>query len=341
MALTPWDQSIARGPRAGRTRFVEHLDCDVSVRPGRKPVDMADREHIRTQAPSPRRILRRLPITNPSPTSHTGTDTGKASEHVPRPCETPKGSRSRGRPRIGSGSGSPGAQGRTGARTPQRARARVSPKDVGPGVAATNDPEAIGLPAAEITCQCVTEHGHDCGAILPADPKLVSAHLSNEHALGGGGDSKERIACLWRHCRSRPLQQQSLIRHIVSVHLGLLRWTCPGSVTITDIFRFTYMQYFTGLRSSMSGISALSILNTSGTAFPIPPIFYSASFASLARSKLASPSRFTATYFSVTIAVINSAGVTSKLGLYTPPSVSPTALGVMSTWAWTLLPEAS
>ena len=147
---------------------------------------------------------------------------------------------------LGDVPGSGVARGRRGLRVEQGREPHSEPEPEsrprmwGPGVAATNDPEAIGLPAAEITCQCVTEHGHDCGAILPADPKLVSAHLCNEHALGGGGDSKERIACLWRHCRSRPLQQQSLIRHIVSVHLGLLRWTCPGSVTITDIFRFTY-----------------------------------------------------------------------------------------------------
>ena len=70
-------------------------------------------------------------------------------------------------------------------------------------------------------------------------------------------------------------------------------------------------------------------------------VVYSASFASLTRSKLASPSRFTVAYFSVTIVVINSAEVMSKLGLYTPPAVSPTALRVMSTCAWTFLTEAS
>jgi hypothetical protein len=51
MASTPLDQSVVRKPRGGRARFVEHLDCDVPVRPSRAPVDVADHEHIRMQAP--------------------------------------------------------------------------------------------------------------------------------------------------------------------------------------------------------------------------------------------------------------------------------------------------
>ncbi|KAF8418369.1 hypothetical protein L210DRAFT_791048, partial [Boletus edulis BED1] len=46
-----------------------------------------------------------------------------------------------------------------------------------------------------------------------------------EHGLGG--NSKERIACPWRHCHSRPMQRQSLIRHVSSVHVPLMAWTCP------------------------------------------------------------------------------------------------------------------
>ena len=46
---------------------------------------------------------------------------------------------------------------------------------------------------------------------------------------------------------------------------------------------------------------------------------------------------FTATPFSVTIAVISSAGVTSKLGLYTPSKPS----GVIITAACCLFPSAS
>ena len=52
-------------------------------------------------------------------------------------------------------------------------------------------PLLLGFPTVEMICQCVTEHSHDCGAILSAGSRLVSAHLRNEHALGGGGDSKK------------------------------------------------------------------------------------------------------------------------------------------------------
>jgi len=79
-------------------------------------------------------------------------------------------------------------------------------------------------PAAETTCHWVTD-GHGCGAILPADPTLVSVHLRNAH--GVRGDSKETTTCLWWNCHSRPIQQRNLVRHILSVHLRLLRWTCP------------------------------------------------------------------------------------------------------------------
>ncbi|KAF8552987.1 hypothetical protein OG21DRAFT_1315355 [Imleria badia] len=71
----------------------------------------------------------------------------------------------------------------------------------------------------------MTEYGHVCGAILPADPRLVTVHLRNAHAAGG--ESKEMTTCLWSNCHSRSIQRRSLIRHILSVHLRLLRWTCP------------------------------------------------------------------------------------------------------------------
>ena len=83
----------------------------------------------------------------------------------------------------------------------------------------------LGLPAPDETCQWVTEDGHACGATLPTDPKLASVHFRNVHALQG--DSKEKITCLWQNCGSHPVQQRNMIRHILSVHLGLLRWTCP------------------------------------------------------------------------------------------------------------------
>ncbi|KAF8552988.1 hypothetical protein OG21DRAFT_1315687 [Imleria badia] len=76
-----------------------------------------------------------------------------------------------------------------------------------------------------VVCQWMTEHGHDCGAILPANHRLVSVHLREAH--GVGGESKEMTTCSWPNCHSRPVQRRSLSRHILSVHLRLLSWTCP------------------------------------------------------------------------------------------------------------------
>ncbi|KAN0073851.1 hypothetical protein V8E55_012105 [Tylopilus felleus] len=70
----------------------------------------------------------------------------------------------------------------------------------------------------------MTADGHDCGAVLPAGPTLVSAHLRNAHTAG---DSNERTTCLWSNCQLRPIQRRSIVRHVLSVHLKLLKWTCP------------------------------------------------------------------------------------------------------------------
>ncbi|KAF8437664.1 hypothetical protein L210DRAFT_876957, partial [Boletus edulis BED1] len=75
-------------------------------------------------------------------------------------------------------------------------------------------------------CQYSITHGSECGAILPANPVLVSEHLRTHHALGGS--SRESTTCLWQHCHSRPMQRQNLIRHVLSIHLALLRWRCPA-----------------------------------------------------------------------------------------------------------------
>ncbi|KAN0073853.1 hypothetical protein V8E55_012107 [Tylopilus felleus] len=83
----------------------------------------------------------------------------------------------------------------------------------------------LDLPPTETTCFWPTRYGHVCGATLPMDRDIVSTHLRNDHALGG--DSKEMVTCFWGDCHSRPVQRQSLVRHILSVHLRLLNWTCP------------------------------------------------------------------------------------------------------------------
>lgn len=83
----------------------------------------------------------------------------------------------------------------------------------------------LTLTPSERTCQWVCEGSHVCGAVLPADPKLVSVHFRNAHGLRG--DSKERITCAWLDCSSHPLQWRNMTRHILSVHLELLKWTCP------------------------------------------------------------------------------------------------------------------
>ncbi|KAF8437663.1 hypothetical protein L210DRAFT_876958, partial [Boletus edulis BED1] len=53
----------------------------------------------------------------------------------------------------------------------------------------------------------------------------VSRHIRNEHALRGG-NGRQRVECPWRDC-SRHLQRQSVVRHILSIHLRLSTWLCP------------------------------------------------------------------------------------------------------------------
>ena len=86
---------------------------------------------------------------------------------------------------------------------------------------------SLNLPAvaSEPTCQCITHDGRVCGEALSIDPKVASAHLRDVHGLRG--DSRQQIACPWWNCGSHPVQQRAIIRHILSVHLGLLKWTCP------------------------------------------------------------------------------------------------------------------
>lgn len=79
--------------------------------------------------------------------------------------------------------------------------------------------------ASEPVCWCTIHDGRPCEEALSTDPNVVSVHLRDVHGLGG--DSRQQIACPWQNCGSRPVQQRCIIRHILSVHLGLLKWTCP------------------------------------------------------------------------------------------------------------------
>lgn len=85
----------------------------------------------------------------------------------------------------------------------------------------------LSLPVAtpELICRWATEDGHTCGEILPKDRKRASLHFRYAHALQS--DPQWMVTCSWQNCASPHIQQRSMIRHILSVHLGLLRWTCP------------------------------------------------------------------------------------------------------------------
>ncbi|KAF8129348.1 hypothetical protein EV363DRAFT_1169214 [Boletus edulis] len=83
----------------------------------------------------------------------------------------------------------------------------------------------LNLPATQPTCRWMISEGQACGAVLPTDPRLVSAHLRNAHHIGG--ESNAMTMCVWGNCHWRPIQRRSAIRHILSVHLRLLRWRCP------------------------------------------------------------------------------------------------------------------
>ncbi|KAF9233790.1 hypothetical protein BU15DRAFT_79770 [Melanogaster broomeanus] len=88
----------------------------------------------------------------------------------------------------------------------------------------SSESASSAAPTAALTCNWVTEHGF-CGSILTHDPKVVSAHLRDHHGLKGR--EKEVINCRWNGCHSVQMQRGSLVRHVLSVHLRILQWTCP------------------------------------------------------------------------------------------------------------------
>ncbi|KAF8842597.1 hypothetical protein BDN67DRAFT_965479 [Paxillus ammoniavirescens] len=79
-------------------------------------------------------------------------------------------------------------------------------------------------PAGQLTCEWVGNFGI-CGSTLSQDPKIACLHLRDGHGIRGA--EKESVICCWYGCYAAPMQRGSLIRHILSVHLRTLQWTCP------------------------------------------------------------------------------------------------------------------
>lgn len=63
-----------------------------------------------------------------------------------------------------------------------------------------------------------------CGASLSPDPKLACEHFRIAHNVRG--NDKAIVGCHWHACNATPMQRGSLIRHLLTIHLGLLRWQC-------------------------------------------------------------------------------------------------------------------
>ena len=77
-----------------------------------------------------------------------------------------------------------------------------------------------------LTCQWVSSHDLPivCGEPLSSDPKHACTHFRHVHHIHG--NEKVMVQCHWRDCHAPPMQRGSLIRHVLTVHLGLLRWQC-------------------------------------------------------------------------------------------------------------------
>lgn len=83
-------------------------------------------------------------------------------------------------------------------------------------------------PNRQLICQWVSPHHLPfiCGVPLSQDPKLVCTHFRHAHNVRG--NEKVIVCCHWRDCEIPPMQRGSLIRHVLAVHLGLLRWRCEA-----------------------------------------------------------------------------------------------------------------
>jgi hypothetical protein len=87
-------------------------------------------------------------------------------------------------------------------------------------------PAPFPAPLSHLTCHWVSrdDPSRICGAPLSPDPKHACTHLRLAHDVRG--NDKVTVSCHWYACRAAPMQRGSVIRHVLAVHLGLLRWQC-------------------------------------------------------------------------------------------------------------------
>ncbi|KAF8129335.1 hypothetical protein EV363DRAFT_1338704 [Boletus edulis] len=97
-----------------------------------------------------------------------------------------------------------------------------------PALTTAPAPAPTATPDPQLTCQWVTQNDPPlvCGAFLSQDPRLACAHFRLAHNIRG--NDKVTVDCHWYACRAAPMQRGSLIRHVLSVHLGVLRWQCEA-----------------------------------------------------------------------------------------------------------------
>ncbi|KAI9570704.1 hypothetical protein HD554DRAFT_307772 [Boletus coccyginus] len=102
--------------------------------------------------------------------------------------------------------------------TPTYASASAPPTAPAPAPASSSAPGP--------TCHWVSRDDPPriCGVPLSSNPKRVCAHLRLTHGIRG--NDRVTIRCLWYGCHAAPMQRGSVIRHVLTVHLGLLRWRC-------------------------------------------------------------------------------------------------------------------
>ena len=95
-----------------------------------------------------------------------------------------------------------------------------------PALAPAPAPAPFPDPLSHLTCRWVSPHGPPliCGAPLSPDPKDACTHFRLAHDVRG--NDKVTVGCQWYACRAAPMQRGSVIRHVLAVHLGLLRWQC-------------------------------------------------------------------------------------------------------------------
>ncbi|KAF8547120.1 hypothetical protein OG21DRAFT_961168 [Imleria badia] len=85
-------------------------------------------------------------------------------------------------------------------------------------------PLLLDLPAAGQACRWVVGNNIECGATLPTNRRIAAAHLRKVHGISVG-DASGMVSCGWYGCHV-PMRRRSMIRHVLEVHLRLMRWDC-------------------------------------------------------------------------------------------------------------------